>query len=154
MKKNIGGWDRFFRITIGIVILILGYAYNSYWGLVGLILIITALLKWCPFYVLFKQSTVKENTIRPSVTVSDQNNKNSPSTPRTIIGLLVLGIFLYVAYNYFGGARMLACGTRDVYYLRMMPEYKGCEGSCSVIGKEVNILGKRMCVFTSKESVE
>lgn len=60
MKCNVGGWDRFFRFVIGIGILVMGYTYDSYWGLIGLVPIITALVRWCPLYVPFKKSTCKE----------------------------------------------------------------------------------------------
>lgn len=59
MKCNVGGWDRMLRIVIGIVILGLGYAYNSYWGLLGLLPILTGLIRWCPAYLPFKFSTYK-----------------------------------------------------------------------------------------------
>lgn len=59
MKFNVGGWDRFLRIVLGIVILALGYAYDTYWGLLGLVLVITGLLRFCPIYIPFKFSTHK-----------------------------------------------------------------------------------------------
>ncbi len=50
MKANVGGVDRAIRIVLGIVILGLGYAYHSWWGLVGLIPLGTGLVRWCPLY--------------------------------------------------------------------------------------------------------
>ncbi|MCB0749816.1 MAG: DUF2892 domain-containing protein, partial [Ignavibacteriae bacterium] len=34
---------------------------NSWWGTIGLVLILTALISWCPAYVPFKLSTIKNN---------------------------------------------------------------------------------------------
>ena len=59
MKCNVGGWDRVFRLIIGLGILVMGYVYNSYWGLIGLVPMLTALTRWCPLYIPFKISTYK-----------------------------------------------------------------------------------------------
>lgn len=60
MKKNVGSFDRIFRITIGLAIGLAGYYYNSWWGLIGLIPVATALINFCPLYWLFKISTAKK----------------------------------------------------------------------------------------------
>jgi|WetSurMetagenome_2_1015567.scaffolds.fasta_scaffold847629_2 hypothetical protein len=57
MKCNIGSIDRLFRIVVGVVILGAGYYYGSYWGLIGLLPILTAIIRWCPAYVPLKIST-------------------------------------------------------------------------------------------------
>ena len=62
MKCNIGGWDRFFRFIVGFGILVMGYVYDSYWGLIGLVPVLTALIKWCPLYIPFNKSTFKEGS--------------------------------------------------------------------------------------------
>lgn len=59
MKKNMGGLDKNLRLVFGIVILIIGYLNDSWWGLVGLIPIITSFVSFCPFYVPLKMSTIK-----------------------------------------------------------------------------------------------
>ena len=60
MKKNIGSTDRMIRIILGFVILIIGIVAKSWWGLVGLIPVVTALIGWCPAYVPFGISTKSE----------------------------------------------------------------------------------------------
>lgn len=60
MKKNVGKVDKIIRIILGIVILALGYAYNSYWGLIGLVPLLTAGMSFCPLYAPFKISTKKD----------------------------------------------------------------------------------------------
>jgi hypothetical protein len=51
MKKNIGSIDRAIRVIVGLVILAIGYRHGSWWGLVGLLPIATALVGFCPAYL-------------------------------------------------------------------------------------------------------
>ncbi|PCH63792.1 MAG: hypothetical protein COC09_04715 [Gammaproteobacteria bacterium] len=48
--KNIGKLDTSIRIILALVIFGAGYYYQSWWGLVGLIPLITASISWCPLY--------------------------------------------------------------------------------------------------------
>ena len=57
MKCNIGKKDKMIRITAGIVIIGLGLYFKSWWGLVGLIPVITAVVNFCPAYVPLGVST-------------------------------------------------------------------------------------------------
>ena len=58
MKCNVGTTDRIIRIVLGLVIIGLGVFFNNWWGLVGIIPLVTGLFKWCPLYVPFKTSTI------------------------------------------------------------------------------------------------
>ena len=60
MKKNIGNTDRWFRVILGIVIAVLGIVYHSWWGLLAVIPLGTAMIKVCPAYLPFGISTKKE----------------------------------------------------------------------------------------------
>jgi len=60
MNCNVGTADRIFRIIAGIVAGVLGIVLDSWWGLVGLIPLLTGIFKWCPLYVPFKISTLKK----------------------------------------------------------------------------------------------
>lgn len=60
MKCNVGVIDRLLRIIVGLLIAIVGVIFDSWWGLVGLVPLATGLFKWCPLYVPFKISTIKE----------------------------------------------------------------------------------------------
>ena len=60
MNKNIGSVDKIIRYILGVVILAFGYMNESYWGLIGLIPILTATINFCPLYAPFKISTRKE----------------------------------------------------------------------------------------------
>lgn len=59
MEKNMGKNDRLIRAVIGVVIGVAGIYYESWWGAVGLVPLITALLGWCPAYCPFNISTKK-----------------------------------------------------------------------------------------------
>ena len=63
MKANIGGIDRIIRIIAGLAILGAGYYFKSWWGLVGVVPLLTAFVGFCPAYVPFGLSTcgVKSN---------------------------------------------------------------------------------------------
>ena len=63
MKLNMGSIDRILRFVIGAGALLVGYLYSSYWGLLGLIPLLTAFIGWCPLYVPFKLSTKKKNSM-------------------------------------------------------------------------------------------
>jgi len=57
MKTNIGSIDRVIRIIVGIGILGAGYYYKSWWGLVGIVPLLTAFVGFCPAYLPFGLST-------------------------------------------------------------------------------------------------
>jgi len=52
MKFNVGNLDRSIRYILGWAIITAGFYYQSWWGTVGLILLATGLIAWCPAYSL------------------------------------------------------------------------------------------------------
>jgi hypothetical protein len=60
MTPNVGSADRTIRIIAGLVLLSLVFVGpKTLWGLVGLVPLGTALLRWCPAYTLFGIRTCK-----------------------------------------------------------------------------------------------
>jgi len=57
MKKNVGKIDMIIRIIIGIIIASVGIVYKSWWGLIAIIPLLTALVNFCPLYTLFGCNT-------------------------------------------------------------------------------------------------
>ena len=57
MNKNLGSCDRKIRIIAGIAAIASGVYFESWWGAVGLVPLLTALIGWCPAYKLFGIST-------------------------------------------------------------------------------------------------
>ncbi len=56
--KNVGGFDRFARIIVGIALIVLSYTgYIGTWGYIGIIPLITGLFSRCPLYALIGLST-------------------------------------------------------------------------------------------------
>jgi len=60
MEKNVGRLDRWVRVVIGLGIIAAGVAYDSWWGLIGIVPFATALTGWCPLYFPLKISTTKK----------------------------------------------------------------------------------------------
>jgi hypothetical protein len=55
MKANVGALDRGARITLGIVLLAAVVFIDSplrWWGLIGIVPVLTGLLGYCPLYAL------------------------------------------------------------------------------------------------------
>lgn len=48
MKCNVGKTEQTVRIVTGIVIVLLGLYFKSWWGLIGLAPIITGSIRYCP----------------------------------------------------------------------------------------------------------
>jgi hypothetical protein len=63
MKKNVGSVERVIRIIAGIAILSLAFVGpRSPWAYLGIILVATGLIGWCPPYALLGISTCKSST--------------------------------------------------------------------------------------------
>ncbi len=57
MKTNVGSYDAAVRFVIGLLALGWGAHYENWWGLLGLIPVITAACAVCPLYSLLHLST-------------------------------------------------------------------------------------------------
>lgn len=59
MENNVGKTDKIIRYIIGVIIIVLGIVYSSWWGIIGLIPILTAAFGKCLLYKSFNFSTRK-----------------------------------------------------------------------------------------------
>jgi hypothetical protein len=62
MQANVGGADRLVRIVVGVLLLAwfaLGENDARWWGLLGLIPLVTGVVRWCPLYVPFGLKTCR-----------------------------------------------------------------------------------------------
>ncbi|HPN38208.1 MAG TPA: DUF2892 domain-containing protein [Melioribacteraceae bacterium] len=50
MEKNVGGIDKIVRIILGVIIILLGIIFNSWWGAIGIIPLLTGLFGRCGLY--------------------------------------------------------------------------------------------------------
>jgi len=58
MKENIGDVDKFVRVISGIAALGAGFYFQSWWGgAIGMILLGSAAIGWCPPYAILGFST-------------------------------------------------------------------------------------------------
>lgn len=57
MKCNVGRTEQIIRIIVGLVIIVLGIYFKSWWGLIGIIPIITGVIRYCPISDLLGVST-------------------------------------------------------------------------------------------------
>jgi len=63
MKPNVGGADKVLRIGVGLAILSLVFLLEGnarWWGLFGLLPLMTGLFNFCPGYALLGMSTAKK----------------------------------------------------------------------------------------------
>lgn len=61
MKPNVGYTDRALRVILGASLLGAGYYFKSWWGLVGLLPLFTALFRFCPAYLPFGWNTCEKD---------------------------------------------------------------------------------------------
>lgn len=60
MKANVGGIDRVLRIVVGLAVLSLVFVLEGsarWWGLVGIVPLLTGLVSFCPVYPLLGINT-------------------------------------------------------------------------------------------------
>ncbi len=60
MRKNLGKTDRIIRAIVALAIAALGIYFRSWWGLLAIVPLATAVLGFCGLYVPFKISTIKK----------------------------------------------------------------------------------------------
>jgi hypothetical protein len=61
MKCNVGKTDKMFRIILGVIIILAGVYFQSWWGAVGVVPIVTGFIRWCPAYIPFGFSTCESD---------------------------------------------------------------------------------------------
>jgi hypothetical protein len=61
MKCNVGKTDRISRVIFGLAIIWAGFYYENWWGGIGILLLATAAIGYCPLYVPFKFSTRRKD---------------------------------------------------------------------------------------------
>ncbi len=65
MKTNVGGIDRIARIVVGLVLIALAATGTvGVWGWIGVVPLLTGLIRWCPLYPLLGISScpLKKNS--------------------------------------------------------------------------------------------
>ncbi len=60
MQCNVGKTDRTIRLLAGVAIIAAGLYYQSWWGAIGIVPLLTGAFRWCPPYQLLGLSTDKK----------------------------------------------------------------------------------------------
>ncbi|MBU1162292.1 MAG: DUF2892 domain-containing protein [Proteobacteria bacterium] len=60
MLSNIGKTDRLIRTAVAFVIVFGSIYIGGLWAMLGIVIILTAIIGWCPIYALFRLSSTKE----------------------------------------------------------------------------------------------
>jgi hypothetical protein len=60
MKCNVGKRDKIIRVIIAVLFFAVGLIFKSWWGLLGVIPLVTAVTGFCGFYVPLKINTLKK----------------------------------------------------------------------------------------------
>ncbi len=79
MQCNIGKTDKTIRIIVGILIILWGIFDKNWWGLIGLIPLLTGIVSWCPAYSLLgiKTCADKESEVKADNQPADASNNQS-----------------------------------------------------------------------------
>ena len=59
LQRNIGTTDRIVRVLVGLALLVLGIALKTWWGVIGVIPVLTAFVGICPAYIPLGISTCR-----------------------------------------------------------------------------------------------
>ena len=57
MKINVGSTERMLRVITGIIIIGVGVYYQSWWGVIGVVPLLTGLFRFCPLYSILGMNT-------------------------------------------------------------------------------------------------
>lgn len=78
MKNNVGSFDQGARFVLGCVVMFLGIETIGWWGLLGLIPWLTAIVGYCPLYHLLRLDSArweeKWNTRHPHLPPGSHHN--------------------------------------------------------------------------------
>jgi hypothetical protein len=61
MKHNVGDTDAVVRIVLGMLIWFSGFIFHSWLSMLGLVLVLTAMINFCPLYRLLGINTAKKD---------------------------------------------------------------------------------------------
>lgn len=59
--KNVGGIDRILRIIVGFAVISWGVYAENWLGAIGIVPLLTGVIRWCPAYLPFGFKTCKKD---------------------------------------------------------------------------------------------
>ena len=73
-----GKADRLIRTVSSFVIFFSSIYFSGLWAILGIFILLTAVIGWCPIYALFDLSTTKEQVEIPANTSGDHKPYRGP----------------------------------------------------------------------------
>ena len=78
MLTNMGKTDRLIRMAAAFVIVFGSIYFSALWAILGILILLTAIIGWCPIYALFHLSTTKEQSEIPANTSGKHEPQRGP----------------------------------------------------------------------------
>ena len=78
MLSNMGKIDRIIRTAVAFVVVYGGIYFGGFWSILGMVILLTAIIGWCPVYGLFRLSTTKEQEQIPADTSGEHEQYRGP----------------------------------------------------------------------------
>jgi hypothetical protein len=78
MLSNIGKIDRLIRTVVAFAIVFSSIYIGGLWAILGIVILLTTIIGWCPIYALLHLSTTKEQEIIPPDTSCEHEPPRGP----------------------------------------------------------------------------
>jgi hypothetical protein len=78
MLSNIGKTDRLIRTTVAFIVVFGSIYFGGLWAILGIVILLTAIVGWCPIYALLRLSTSTDQEEIPPDTSGDHEPKRGP----------------------------------------------------------------------------
>ena len=78
MRSNIGKADRLIRTALAFVIIFGSLYIGEMWAVAGIVVLLTAIVAWCPMYAVLGRSTTKEDKAIPADTSGQHHPPRGP----------------------------------------------------------------------------
>jgi hypothetical protein len=78
MLSNMGKADRLIRTAAAFVIVFGSIYFSGLWAILGALILLTAVMGWCPTYALFHVSTSKDQVEIPADTSGEHEPRRGP----------------------------------------------------------------------------
>lgn len=75
IQCNVGRIERVVRVVLGLAVLAAGLYFNSWWGVLGLLPLLTAVIGWCPVSAMLGLSTCSDpgSTLKDTSTYEEEH---------------------------------------------------------------------------------
>ncbi len=78
MLSNMGKTDRLIRTAAAFVFVFGSIYFGGLWAVLGIVILLTAVIGWCPIYAVFRLSTTTEQEEIPADTSGEHKPRQGP----------------------------------------------------------------------------